>query len=126
MLYSGACHCGQVSFEFDAPDVLEVEECNCSICSKSGYLHIIIPKRMFKLLSGEQDLITYTFNTKVAQHFFCAVCGIKPFYIPRSNPDGVDVNLRCVEPIPTNIRIVKFDGVNWEKNAHTLAYKTHG
>ncbi|MDP1520236.1 GFA family protein [Porticoccus litoralis] len=124
MIYRGSCHCGAVSFEAEAPDSVEVEDCNCSICSKSGYLHLIVPKKNFRLLSGEEQLQTYTFNSGVAKHTFCRICGIKPFYIPRSNPDGVDINLRCLNEQPKSITIVEFDGQNWEQNAHTLAHKS--
>lgn len=122
--YTGGCHCGAVRFEVRAPDTVEVEDCNCSICSKSGYLHLIVPASQFTLLSGEDALQTYTFNTGVAQHKFCQVCGVKSFYIPRSNPDGVDVNLRCLDETPPQVNIVKFDGKQWEQNAHTLAHKS--
>nr|WP_206663242.1 GFA family protein [Ningiella ruwaisensis] len=83
MKYQGSCHCGAVRFEVESPDDPEIENCNCSICSKSGYLHLIVPKRDFTLLCGEEDLITYRFNSNIAQHYFCRTCGIKPFYIPR-------------------------------------------
>jgi hypothetical protein len=85
---------------------------------------MIVPRAHFTLLSGEESLTTYTFNSGVARHTFCSVCGIKPFYIPRSNPDGVDVNVNCLDPRPDDIRIVEFDGVNWEQNAHKLAHKS--
>jgi hypothetical protein len=78
--------------------VLHVLDCNCSICRMSGFLHLIVPAARFRLLSGADDLIQYTFNTGAAKHRFCRVCGIKSFYIPRSHPDGVDVNARCFDP----------------------------
>ncbi|MES2603741.1 MAG: GFA family protein [Pseudomonadota bacterium] len=124
MHYTGGCHCGRVRFDVEAAELLEVERCNCSICSMTGFLHLIVPPRAFHLLSGEQDLTTYTFNTGVAKHKFCKVCGIKPFYIPRSNPDGIDVNVNCFDERPANMRIVEFDGQNWEQHAHTLAHKS--
>ena len=124
MLYSGSCHCKAVTYEVEAPEQVECEQCNCSICAKSGFIHLIVPKANFKLLSGEQQLSTYTFNTGVAKHYFCKTCGIKPFYIPRSNPDGIDVNLRCLDSQPEKIKIVEFDGQNWEQHAHTLAHKS--
>lgn len=124
MLYRGSCHCGAVQFEVEADDEVEVEECNCSICSKSGYLHLIVPKSHFKLLTGESQLQTYRFNTGVAKHYFCKTCGIKPFYIPRSNPDGVDINLRCLDKQPKRVTLVSFDGQNWEQHAHKLAHKS--
>jgi len=124
MLYQGSCHCEKVLFEVSLPEKLEVEECNCSICKKSGFLHLILPLRDFKLVAGEEYLSHYRFNTKVAVHKFCKVCGIKPFYIPRSNPDGIDVNFRCLNTVPKSIEIVPFDGQNWEDNAHTLSHKS--
>ena len=124
MNYSGSCHCGAVTFVVQAPESIEVEQCNCSICSKSGFLHLIVPRSQFQLLGGEEALTTYTFNTGVAQHYFCRHCGIKPYYIPRSNPDGVDVNVNCLDSRPVNISIKPFDGQNWEANAHTLAHKS--
>jgi hypothetical protein len=88
----------------------------------SGYLHLIVPKSAFTLLHGEDALSTYTFNTEVAKHFFCSNCGIKSFYIPRSNPDGYDVNVHCLNPAPDNVEITAFDGQNWEDHAHEVAH----
>jgi hypothetical protein len=67
MRYEGGCHCGAVKFEIEAPEELEVSDCNCSICSMSGFLHLILSKSKFKLLSGENELITYSFNTGASQ-----------------------------------------------------------
>lgn len=116
MKYQGGCHCGRVRFEVEAPDHLEVTDCNCSICSKSGFLHLIVGKQEFTLLSGEDDLSTYTFNTGTAKHLFCKVCGIKSFYIPRSHPDGYSVNARCLDPVPTHMDIKPFNGQEWEQS----------
>ncbi len=124
MFYHGSCHCGAIKFEVEAPESVEVENCNCSICAMTGFLHLIVPARNFRLLSGEESLTTYTFNTGVAKHKFCKICGVKPFYIPRSNPDGVDVNLRCLSTQPKHVKIIDFDGQNWEQNAHTVAHKS--
>ena len=122
MKYTGSCHCGAVQYEVEALDKVVCQECNCSICSKSGYLHLIVPKSRFRLLKGENYLTTYTFDTGEARHMFCKVCGIKSFYIPRSNPDGYDVNVRCLEPQPDQINIDLFDGKNWEQHAHELGH----
>jgi hypothetical protein len=97
IVHSGGCHCARVRFEVIAPPALQVSECNCSICSKSGYLHLIVPADRFRLLSGEDVLTTYTFNTGIAKHRFCSVCGVKSFYVPRSHPDGFSVNSRCID-----------------------------
>ena len=122
--YSGGCHCGAVRFEVLSQDAPEIEDCNCSICQKAGFLHLIVPNSQFKLLCGEDDLSCYQFNAKIAQHYFCKHCGIKPFYIPRSNPDGVDVNVRCLDQAPPNLVITPFDGQNWETNAASLSHKS--
>jgi hypothetical protein len=120
-LQRGGCHCGAVRFEVDVPLPPVVYDCNCSMCSKAGYLHLIVPARAFRLLSGEAMLATYTFGTGVAQHRFCRVCGVKSFYVPRSNPDGFSVNLRCLDdPALEGIKVEHFDGRNWEANAPSL------
>ena len=124
MIYAGSCHCGAVRFEVEAPAHLDVDDCNCSICSKGGFLHLIVPQSHFRLLAGDDVLMTYRFNTGVAQHRFCRVCGIKPFYLPRSNPDGVDVNVRCLDTVPESMTVTPFDGRDWERHAHTLAHKS--
>jgi len=113
--HRGGCHCGAVRFEVTAPAYLEVDECNCSICTMTGFLHLIVPRSRFRLLQGADDLVTYSFNTAVAQHYFCRHCGIKSFYVPRSNPDGYSVNARCLEPRTiTGMRIALFDDTNRE------------
>lgn len=124
MIYQGGCHCGAVRFEVEAPPDVEVEDCNCSICGMTGFLHLIVPASRFRLIAGEDQLATYRFNTGVARHRFCRICGIKSFYVPRSNPDGVDVDVRCLAPAPHTVRIVAFDGRNWEANAAGLAAKS--
>ena len=119
--HTGSCHCGAVRYEVDAPADLDVSECNCSICSRSGYLHLIVPRSRFRLLSGEDHLTTYTFDTHEAKHLFCNTCGIKSFYIPRSHPDGVSVNVRCLdEATIKSIQVEFFDGKNWEQNIDKL------
>lgn len=122
--YPGSCHCGAVRFTVDLPDEIEVDRCNCSICTKAGNLHLIVPKARFHLLRGADALHCYRFNTRVARHYFCRHCGIKPYYIPRSNPDGVSVTANCLDRQPPVVRIVDFDGQNWEANAHRLAHKS--
>jgi hypothetical protein len=118
---TGGCHCGRVQFEVTVPEEITVQECNCSICSRSGYLHLIVPRSRFKLLQGEDNLTTYTFDTHEAKHLFCKTCGIKSFYIPRSHPDGYSVNLRCLDQSRfRKVSVELFDGKNWEKNIHKL------
>jgi len=114
--HTGGCHCGRVRFEVRAPARIEVADCNCSMCSKSGYLHLIVPADRFRLLSGEDALSTYSFNTHVAKHFFCSTCGVKSFYIPRSHPDGVSVNARCLDAGTIEAMTVEpFNGIEWEQ-----------
>ena len=114
--HRGGCHCGRVRFEVLAPARVRVTECDCSMCARSGYLHLIVPKERFKLLSGADLLTTYTFNTGTARHLFCSVCGVKSFYVPRSHPDGYSVNVRCLdEGTIEDMAIVRKDGKNWEK-----------
>lgn len=120
--HSGGCHCGRVRYEVDAPADIRADECNCSICRMSGYQHLIVPQHAFRLLAGEDELETYTFLTGVAQHRFCRHCGVKSFYIPRSHPDGISVNVRCLDPATIrSLTVVPFDGANWEQNIHKLS-----
>jgi hypothetical protein len=120
--HRGGCHCRRVRFEVEAPRVLRVQDCNCSLCRMSGFLHLIVPASRFRLVAGEDVLTEYTFNTGVAKHRFCSVCGVKSFYVPRSNPDGVDVNARCLDAGSFEaIEVEPFDGANWEANADALA-----
>ena len=95
--HRGVCHCGAVAFEVDAAARLRVSDCNCSICRMSGYLHLIVPRARFRLLKGADALTEYRFNTGTARHLFCRHCGVKSFYVPRSNPDGYSVNARCLD-----------------------------
>jgi hypothetical protein len=119
----GGCHCGRVKFEVEAPARIEATECNCSICGKSGYLHLVVPKSRFTLIRGSEFISSYTFNTGVAKHLFCNICGIKSFYVPRSNPDGYSVNVRCLDPETiSQIIVTPFDGIHWEQVAVRLAY----
>jgi len=125
--HRGGCHCRRVQFEVDAPAHILVQDCNCSLCSLTGFLHLIVPRSSFRLTSGHEFLTEYTFNTGVAKHIFCKVCGIKSFYIPRSNPDGVDVNVRCLDAgTVISMKVEAFDGQNWEDNAAELAHLSQG
>jgi hypothetical protein len=119
-VFEGGCHCGRVRFRVRV-ERLEALDCNCSICTKKGFLHLIVAKDAFELLSGEGDLSTYTFNTGVAKHTFCRVCGIHAFYTPRSHPDGVDVNVRALDgDAMGQFSISPFDGRAWEENVASI------
>ena len=110
-IHHGGCHCGAVRFEVEAPARVTVSECNCSICAMTGFLHLIVPAS------------SYTFGTGVAKHLFCRHCGIKSFYVPRSNPGGYSVNLRCLDQgTIEHADIEPFDGRNWEQGAARLAH----
>ncbi|MBK4729069.1 GFA family protein [Oxynema sp. CENA135] len=118
--YEGGCHCGAIRFRV-VVNRHEAVDCNCSICTKKGFLHLIVPSEQFTLLRGEEMLQTYTFNTEIAKHKFCKKCGIHPFYIPRSHPDRVDVNVRCLDGnVISKFKIVPFNGQNWEENVESI------
>jgi len=120
--HHGGCHCGAVRFEVEAPANIEATRCNCSICRMTGYLHLFVSRRSFRLLSGESDLETYRFNTGVAEHYFCRHCGIKSFYVPRSHPEGFSVNVNCLVPDTLESVVTEeFDGRHWEENIAKLS-----
>lgn len=112
---SGGCHCGAVRFNARVPDSIEVLDCNCSICAKTGFLHLIVPHGDFTLLTDRAALTSYTFGTGAACHLFCRHCGIKSFYQPRSHPGCWSVNLRCLDGVDAlDVKITAFDGRDWE------------
>jgi hypothetical protein len=121
--YTGGCHCRRVRFEVDAPAVLDVLDCNCSICRMGGFLHLIVPASRFRLLHGGEALVDYRFNTGTARHRFCGHCGVKSFYIPRSHPDGIDVNARCLDDAPAlELRVIAFDDRDREAATAAVAH----
>jgi hypothetical protein len=114
--YEGGCHCGRVRFRVTA-SLDRVSECNCSMCTKKGFLHLIVAPEQFELVSGADVLTTYEFNTKVAKHRFCRLCGVHAFYTPRSDPDKIDVNVRCLDGVDlSSLAVSPFDGQNWEQS----------
>ncbi len=117
----GGCHCGAVRFEVKLPEPAEAQTCTCSICEKTGFIHLIVPESRFRLLAGEDRLTAYTFNTRTARHLFCEVCGVKSFYRPRSNPDGWSVNARCLDE-ELELDLSEFDGREWEAHGASLAH----
>jgi hypothetical protein len=115
MRLEGGCHCGAVRFAIEVKPPLELLDCNCSICSKTGHLHLIVPHGDFTLLSGGDALTSYRFGSGAAEHLFCRICGIKSFYQPRSHPEAWSVNFRCLDSghgLEPQVR--QFDGQNWE------------
>jgi hypothetical protein len=116
MKLAGGCHCAAVRFAIAVEQPVSVLDCNCSICAKTGFLHLIVPHQEFSLLSGSENLCSYRFGSGAAEHLFCRACGIKSFYQPRSHPQAWSVNFRCLDPgheIDPEVRY--FDGRNWEQ-----------
>ena len=121
--HRGGCHCRRVRFEVDAPAAIEALDCNCSICRMAGFLHLIVPASRFRVLSGSDDLTAYGFNTGTARHVFCRHCGIKSFYVPRSHPDGFDVNVRCLDPgTVASLSVTPFDDADREAATAAIAH----
>jgi len=119
--HTGGCHCGSVRFEVDAPADLDVLSCTCSMCSKTGFIHLIAKASAFRIMAGEDLLTEYRFNTKTANHMFCEKCGVKAFYVPRSHPDGWSVNANCLnKETVASITVTEFDGANWENNISNI------
>ena len=124
----GGCHCQSIRFRLTVQsDQLIILDCNCSICTKKGYLHLIVPQSQFQLLKGSHGtdgtIGTYTFGTHTAKHHFCTQCGITSYYRPRSHPDGYSVNARCLDDyyaVFDKMTVIPFDGKNWEVAASTL------
>jgi len=122
--YMGGCHCGRVRFRVRA-ELARATYCNCSICSKKGFIHLIVEPSEFELLAGAEALVSYRFNTGVAEHKFCGQCGIHPFYTPRSDPDQVDVNVRCLDDVdPSQLELSSFDGKHWEQAIATAPWRS--
>lgn len=122
--YQGGCHCHQVRYKFtleQSVESTEVLSCNCSMCEKTGFLHLIIAKTDFKLNTDLDNLNNYQFNKKIAKHYFCNTCGIKSFYQPRSHPDSWSINVRCIDDFANlKLSVKNFDGKNWESNINNI------
>ncbi|XVE64150.1 hypothetical protein DITRI_Ditri07aG0078800 [Diplodiscus trichospermus] len=118
VVHSGGCHCRKVRWHVQAPSSIVAWKCNCSDCCMRGNIHFVVPRERFGLLGDSQKSInTYTFGTHTAKHTFCKVCGITSFYMPRSNPDGIAVTLRCLDPgTLSHVEIRHYDGKNWENS----------
>jgi hypothetical protein len=117
---TGGCHCGAVRFQVQI-STFEALACNCSICAKKGFLHLIVSQDAFTLLSGQDELSEYRFGTGTARHLFCRRCGIHSFYRPRSHPDGYDINVRCLDgDLLDRFHVTPFDGRHWEDNVGRL------
>ena len=117
--YQGGCHCGLIRFSVRIANPHAIA-CNCSICSKKGMINLIAQAEDFRLEQGEEDLVSYRFNTETAEHRFCRVCGVHPFSRPRSHPNGYDVNARCLDDGHDFLSITPFDGQNWEESVSSI------
>jgi len=121
--HRGGCHCGAVRFEVDASARIAALDCNCSICRMTGFLHLIVPAARFRLLAGAGALTEYTFNTGAAKHRFCRICGIKSFYVPRSHPDGIDVNVHCLDAATIeSVDVQPFDDADRDAATAAIAH----
>ena len=114
MIARGGCHSGAVRFEARLPDPpVPALACNCSVCSMTGFLHVIVPHEEFTLERGADVLTSYRFGTGAAEHLFCKRCGVKSFYQPRSHPEAWSVNAHCLDEAPA-LSVTQFDGRDWE------------
>jgi len=121
MKVQGGCHCKAVRFEAEVPTAVEVLDCNCSICAKTGFRHLIVPHEDFRLISGEASLTSYRFGTGAANHLFCRLCGVKSFYQPRSHPEAWSVNFNALDDAAgLAVTFAPFDGRNWEQARSAL------
>ena len=112
---SGGCHCGAVRFSATMPDPpVTALACNCSVCTMTCFLHVMVPHDRFELLAGRDSLTSYRFGSGAADHLFCANCGVKSFYQPRSHPDAWSLNVNCLDEAP-ELLVEQFDGRNWEQ-----------
>jgi hypothetical protein len=111
MNYKGSCHCGQIAFEVEG-DLAQVMECNCSHCSRKGYLLWFVPREQLQLKTPESELATYTFNKHVIKHHFCLNCGCAPLgFGAQSGKAMAAVNVRCLDGVePKTLTIVSVDG----------------
>ncbi|MGO4704674.1 GFA family protein [Microvirga sp. 2MCAF38] len=111
-MHKGSCHCGKVAIEVET-NLEQVIECNCSICSRKGYLLTFVPRAALNVIRGEDELATYTFNSHTVQHRFCKTCGCAPFGEGKM-PTGeamAAINVRCLEEFDrATLNITPFDG----------------
>jgi hypothetical protein len=113
-IYTGGCHCGAVRYEVQT-DLAPVISCNCSMCSKAGWLLTFVPAGQFTLLSGEDNLTDYQFNKKIVHHLFCKTCGVKSFGRgkDKESSDTVAINVRCLDDVePSSLTPFVYDGKN--------------
>lgn len=110
MKYKGSCHCKNIEFEVET-NLEKIAQCNCSICIRRNAKMIMVPKENFTLTKGESDLALYQFNSNVAKHYFCKKCGIYTHHNRKSDPNGMGVNLGCIDDLDaTEYDAIAFDG----------------
>ena len=125
MEITASCHCGAVELRATLTHGFDdIGRCTCSFCARRQAAAVTADAASVVVTKGADNLTLYTWGTGTAQHYFCKTCGIKPFYTPRSNPDGIDVNINCLDTEAKSIQVKNFDGRNWEENAHALAHKS--
>ncbi len=113
--YRGSCHCGAIRYTVEA-ELGDLEVCNCSLCSRLGYVHLYVEPERFHLETAPDAYATYQFGSRTSKNHFCCICGISPFRRARSDPNLVDVNVRCLEGVDVDLLPTKpFDGRNWEQ-----------
>lgn len=112
-IYKGGCHCGAVAYEVET-DLGMVIECNCSHCSRKGFLLTFVTPDKFTLRSGEDALAEYRFNKHAIAHLFCRTCGVQSFargVTPKTGKEMRAVNVRCLEGVDlTALTITPVDG----------------
>lgn len=114
--YTGGCHCQKVRYEVDMEELTEAMSCNCSICSKRGWLLTFVPASSYRLITGADEVTTYNFNKNKIDHIFCKTCGTASY---GSGSDGagntmIAINVRCLDDIDVNIlKINHVDGKNF-------------
>lgn len=111
----GGCHCGALRFAVRLPAAPRLLDCNCSVCRRAGFLHLIVGAGDLQVAPGSAAPREYRFGTRTARHLFCGRCGTKPWYVPRSHPQGYSVNARCLDGGPEpGWAVEAYDGRNWE------------
>ena len=114
--FTGSCHCGGVKYKFFSDELVDIWNCNCSICDLLNYQHLFVKHELFEIISGHELLSEYNFGTGSAKHYFCKVCGVKSFYQPRSHPEMFSINFKCVDDPPKVKQVINFDGINFEES----------
>lgn len=111
-----SCHCGKVQIELTLPNGLEkLRRCDCSMCRRRGAIVASVILANMKIISGQDFLGCYQFNTFTAKHYFCKNCGIYTHHQRRSVPTEYGFNVGCLEGINPYLlgEVAVLDGVNY-------------